>query len=51
LHSESRRISFKNLIIKSIKQKTGALEEVGMAKLAKKIISTAADVYFETVMD
>ena len=50
-HSESRRISFKNLRIKSIKQKTGALEAVGKAKLAKKIISTTADVYFEAVMD
>ena len=49
-HSESR-ISFKNLRIKSIKQKTGVLEAVGKAKLAKKIISTAADVYFETIMD
>ena len=51
LQTDARRISFKNLKVKLIKQKASAYETIGKAKLAKKVVSAAADIYFDSIMD
>ena len=51
LQTDARRISFKNLKVKLIKQKASTYETIGKAKLAKKVVSAAADIYFDSIMD